>query len=147
KYGLELIGWPKDIPFANLRMPGLTGLQWVSTVLGLWQTHELCFVPAAESNRAARAAKDPLAVALCAKNTGIPPNLGRGDIKRRRPRDAATAERFPARYERNGPKSEKWVSAAEEARAELGLSRGEDPDDLIELFTDDGMAARGRHGR
>ncbi|KAH9852539.1 hypothetical protein C2E23DRAFT_921390, partial [Lenzites betulinus] len=72
KYGLEVVGCPEDIPFANLRMPGLTGLRRVSTLLGLWQTCKLCFVPASEPNRAARVAKDLLAVRAVCKLRGNP---------------------------------------------------------------------------
>ncbi|KAI0824299.1 hypothetical protein BC628DRAFT_1339506 [Trametes gibbosa] len=134
RYGLALVGWPDELPFADPSKPELTGLARISRLLACWQSGELKFVTV-ELDRAARAAKNPMDVAPSAKNGGIQPRLGRSDIKKRRARAAAAAARFPARYVRDGPKSARWVSAAAEARAEHG--RGEDPDDPIEDFTDD----------
>ncbi|KAI0629958.1 hypothetical protein C8Q77DRAFT_279881 [Trametes polyzona] len=131
EYGLELIGWPGDLPFADLSDPGLTGFGPISRLFVLWETGELRFVPAPLS-RAERERRDPLDVAPCRINGGLPPSLGRSDLKKRRERKKVDVERFPPRYVRNGPKSAEWVTEEAEARAE------QDPDDSdpIEDFTD-----------
>ncbi|KAI0640240.1 hypothetical protein C8Q77DRAFT_1045159 [Trametes polyzona] len=135
EYGLELVGWPPDLPFADLSDPGLTGFVPISRLIMLWETGELRFVRAA-LDRAERERRDPMDVAPCKINDGLPPNLGRSDIKKRRERKKVDAVRFPQRYVRNGPKSAEWVTDEAEARAEQDEYRGEDPDDPIEEFTD-----------
>ncbi|KAI0367839.1 hypothetical protein BV20DRAFT_1037540 [Pilatotrama ljubarskyi] len=140
EYGLQLVGWPTDLPFADLSKPGLTGYDRISRLYILWQSQDLKFIPV-PLEKAARAAQNPMAVAPSALNHGIPPKLGRSDLKRHRAGGKVDPVRFPPRYVRNGPKSEKWVTDEAEARAAAAsvaaVCRGEDPDDPIESFTDD----------
>ncbi|KAH9856903.1 hypothetical protein C2E23DRAFT_693032, partial [Lenzites betulinus] len=116
KYGLELRGWPDGITFTNLS--DVTGYQQISTLCVLWETGAMKFVPA-ELDKAARAKRQAVDVAPSAQNKGLPPQLGRSDIKKHRGSKKVDPVRFPPRYERNGPKSERWVTAEAEARAEV----------------------------
>lgn len=131
EYGLKLEGWPEDVLFADLSK--VTGLARISRLLVLWQTGIMCFVPVGV-DRAVRAAVQPEDAVPSPLHLGLPPRLGRSDLKKHRGSRKVDPERFPARYIRNGPKSEKWITAAAEARAEMGVSGLEDPNDPIELW-------------
>ncbi|KAI0631360.1 hypothetical protein C8Q77DRAFT_1226930 [Trametes polyzona] len=139
EYGLELVGWPEDIPFADLSKCGMTGLGRISRLFVLWQVEELRFIHA-RLDRTAREAQKPLDVVPNRRhNGGLRVSLGRSDMKKPRGRMGVDPERYPPRHARNGPKSAKWVTAEAEARAERAsrVAAGEDPDDPIEQFTDD----------
>ncbi|KAI0323239.1 hypothetical protein GY45DRAFT_1207655, partial [Cubamyces sp. BRFM 1775] len=114
EYGLELVGWPQGEIFADLSE--VTGSKRISTLLVLWETG-LMFFSRVELDKPARAARTPEDVAPSMLNAGVPPKLGRSDLKKRYGRKKVDPMRFPPRYVRNGPKSEKWVTAAAEARA------------------------------
>lgn len=148
EYGLALVGWPDDIPFADLSKPGVTGLLRISRLLEAWRTRTLRFVPVL-LDKAARAAKDPMDVVPSAKHRGgMLPGLGGGaDLKKQHLQDAADVAGPPAPCAQSGSKAaarRRCAAAAAKARAERGVSRGEDPDDPIELYTDDETAAE-RH--
>ncbi|KAI0323412.1 hypothetical protein GY45DRAFT_1332566 [Cubamyces sp. BRFM 1775] len=136
EYGLELVGWPPDEVFADPSK--LTGFRRISTLLVLWQTGVMHF-RRVELNKAARNARKPEDVAPSPRNEGVPPKLGRSDLKKRYGRKKVDAQRFPPRYVRNGPKSEKWVTAEAEARAardDSDVHGREDPSDPIQSASD-----------
>ena len=136
EYGLELVGWPPDEMFADLSQ--LTGFRRISALFVLWQTGIMTF-RRVELDKAAREARTPEDVAPSKLNAGVPPKLGRSDMKKRYGSRKVDPKRFPPRYVRNGPKSEKWVTAEAEARAarDDGVVHGrEDPSDPIESASD-----------
>ncbi|KAI0631356.1 hypothetical protein C8Q77DRAFT_1132980 [Trametes polyzona] len=129
EYGLELVGWPEDIPFTDLSDPEMRRCGRIPRLFALWET--------ASSGLEARERQNPLDVAPNRDNRGLPINLGRSDIKKHRERRKVDAERFPPRYVRNGPKSDEWVTEAAEARAERAAcyEHGEHPSDRTEEFS------------
>ncbi|EIW53779.1 uncharacterized protein TRAVEDRAFT_23996 [Trametes versicolor FP-101664 SS1] len=151
--GLELDGWPSDIPFTNLS--NVTGFARISALFVLWQTGLMKFVPVALSERE-RAARNPADVAPGTRNNGVPPNLGRSDIKKHRKRAKVDVVKYPPRHVRNGTTSDKWVTARAEAEARAEADAGrrssgagratdragrEDPSDPIEDWEDEPGAA------
>lgn len=153
KQGLELDGWPDDIMFTNLS--DVTGFKRISALFVLWQTGLMKFVPVALSERE-RAAQNPADVAPGTRNKGVPQSLGRSDLKKHRKRAKVDPVKYPPRHVRDGPTSDKWVTAEAEAQAEAEVrlyrnsvrARGgtvdrmgmEDPSDPIEDWEDDGAA-------
>ncbi|KAH9886902.1 hypothetical protein C8Q73DRAFT_675122 [Cubamyces lactineus] len=136
EYGLELVGWPPDEVFADLSE--LTGSRRISMLFNLWKAKILTFQCVGLS-KAERSARRPEDVAPSPRNAGVPPKLGRSDLKKRYGRKKVDPVRFPPRYVRNGPKSSKWVTAEAEARAARGDDGGhgqEDPLDPIESASD-----------
>lgn len=151
RYGLGIDGWPDDIVFTNLS--NVTGFKRISALFVRWQTGLMKFVPVALSEQE-RAARNPADVAPGARNKGLPPKLGRSDIKKHRKRAKVDAVKYPPRFVRDGTTSDKWVTAEAEAQAEAEVrsfrrARGgavdrmgmEDPSDPIEDWEDDAGAA------
>ena len=94
---------------------------------------------------ASAAMVNPLAAAPTPCHYGIPPDLGRSDIKKHRYRPKTNPLNLPGRYIRNGPKSARWVTAAAEARAEVALGQ-ELEEDPIEVYEEDRLERAGRSG-
>ncbi|KAI0370626.1 hypothetical protein BV20DRAFT_916297, partial [Pilatotrama ljubarskyi] len=116
EYGLELVGWPDDFVFTNLSDRELTGYVRISTLYSLWKSGNMTFLPVMLDVHA-RAARHAAEVTPGKKNRGIRPRLGRSDLKKHRGSRKVDPSKFPPRYVRNGPKSDKWVSDEAEARA------------------------------
>ncbi|OSC96226.1 hypothetical protein PYCCODRAFT_1200795 [Trametes coccinea BRFM310] len=114
-YGLQLVGWPHDEFFTDLS--SVTGLERISRLFELWVEGVMRFEPV-DLDIDARRARKPEDVAPSPLHLDIAARLGRSDLKKRKGSSKIDPARFPARYVRNGPKSEKWVTAAAEARAE-----------------------------
>ncbi|KAI9057440.1 hypothetical protein FKP32DRAFT_1571061 [Trametes sanguinea] len=135
EYGLRLVGWPADEIFADLSK--ITGFLRISRLLILWEAG-LMRLERVSLDKHERAAQRPEDVAPSPRHHGLPPKLGRSDLKRRWGSSKIDSAKFPARYVRDGPKSAKWVSAAAEARAAaaMEITGREDPDDPIESYSD-----------
>ena len=137
RYGLTLVGWPYET-FVNLSK--ITGLAKIKHLAFLWDTGVLRFERMSDLLAHSQRTGDPvLLTILDFKDT---PRQQREDVKRRRWRPKTNPLNLPYRYERNGPKSARWVSA--EAEAEAGAETGagmELADDPIEEF--DELPSRG----
>ncbi len=121
KYHFRLVGWPLDIPFANLS--DVTGSERILRLLALWESGALRFVPVSDEEVDA-ARRDPLTVAPAPLNFGLPRNWGRNDIGKRRHRPKTNPENRAYRHVRNGPKTPRLVSAAADARADREYAEG-----------------------
>ena len=128
RYGLTLVGWPYEM-FVNLSK--ITGLAKIKHLAFLWDTGVLHFERMSDLLAHSQRTGEPIPpTILDFKDT---PRQQREDVKRRRWRPKTNPLNLPYRYERNGPKSARWVSAEAEAEAEA--------DDPIEQF--DELPSRG----
>lgn len=76
---------------------------------------------------------DPTEAAPAPRCIHTPPKLGRSDLKTHKRRPKTNPEERPHRYTRKGPKSQKWVSQAAEARTSAAMKE----EDAIESWADD----------
>ncbi|KAH9849318.1 hypothetical protein C2E23DRAFT_784308 [Lenzites betulinus] len=130
--GIKLIGWPGCFVWQNLS--GITGYERIAFLYQRWKKGKMGFAPVTAAERAAALA-DPTQAAPAARCIHTPPKLGRSDLKAHKRRPKTNPEGRPHRYTRNGPKSQKYVSQAAEARASAPM---EDPmeEDTIESWAD-----------
>ncbi|KAI0694089.1 hypothetical protein C8T65DRAFT_536587, partial [Cerioporus squamosus] len=105
RFGMKAVGWPPEIVFRN---PKYFSMEDVRRLTELCLSGELYFTAASEDERAA--AERDIAHACPGVLFPAPtPNVGRSDIGRQRSRCDAEGNIEPRWYERNGPKSVKWV--------------------------------------
>ena len=132
RYGLTLVGWPYD-KFVNLSE--ITGLMKIKWLTSLWDSGAMRLERLSDVVAQSRCTDSPAPpTILDMKDT---PRQQRKDIKSRHPRPKTNPLNLPYRYERNGPKSARWVS--DEAEAEAGAEMGagmELEDDPIEQYDD-----------
>ncbi|KAH9848659.1 hypothetical protein C2E23DRAFT_888908 [Lenzites betulinus] len=102
--GIKLIGWPTCFVWQNLS--GITGYERIAFLHQRWKKGKMSFVPVTAAEREA---------ALATRRGRRPPRA-------RRPK--TNPEGRPHRYTRNGPKSQKWVSQAAEARTSAPMEEG-----------------------
>ncbi|KAI9070355.1 hypothetical protein FKP32DRAFT_1558118 [Trametes sanguinea] len=121
EYGLRLVGWPHDEVFTDLS--NVTGLDRISRLFDRWMDRTMHFEPV-DLDLEARRAQRPEDVAPSPLYRDEALRLGRSDLKKRKGSSKIDPARFPARYVRNGPKSEKWVTAEAEARAAAAAMEG-----------------------
>jgi len=131
--------WVPYLLFTNLSRH--TGLPRIMHITTLWETGVIYFVPVTNEEREA-ALRDPLSAAPGPLHLGLPEWYGRSDIKARRYRWKTNPFDLPYRYERNGPKSAKTVSAEAEAAAEAEVQAAKErviaaEAEDIEEFSDD----------
>ncbi|PIL24465.1 hypothetical protein GSI_14219 [Ganoderma sinense ZZ0214-1] len=107
--------WVRYLLFTNLSKH--TGLDVILHITSLWETGVIHFARVTDAEREA-ALRDPLSAAPGPLHLGLPEWYGRSDIKARRYRWKKNPLNLPGRYERNGPKSAKTVSAEAEAAAD-----------------------------
>lgn len=133
RYGLKLVGWDCTVLFTN--PSHITGLVNISRLATRWERGELHFEPVtAEELEAARL--NPLLAAPGPRHHGYRTPAQRKDVKKRRPRSKKDLLGYLPRYERNGPKSQKWVT--EEAELWASQPQGRElEEDPIESFSDD----------
>ena len=106
RYLLRLVGWPDNVLFANLSE--VTGAERLLRLLALLEQNVLNVVPVsvAEANIAMY---NPLYAAPAPLHLGIPENLGRNDLKKRRRRPVTNPTNRPYKRVRNGPKTPKEI--------------------------------------
>ncbi|KAH9848657.1 hypothetical protein C2E23DRAFT_738976 [Lenzites betulinus] len=119
--GIKLIGWPTCFVWQNLS--GITGYERIAFLHQRWKKGKMSFVPVTAAEREAALA-DPTRAAPAPRCIHTPPKLGRSDLKAHKRRPKTNPEGRPHRYTRNGPKSQKWVSQAAEARASAPMEEG-----------------------
>lgn len=140
-FGLDIqFHWVPYLLFTNLSRH--TGLPRIMHITTLWETGVIYFAPVTDEEREA-ARRDPLSAAPGPLHLGLPEWYGRSDIKARRYRWKTNPFDLPYRYERNGPKSAKTVSAEAEAAAEAEVeaakerAMAEECEDIEEFSDDD----------
>ncbi|KAL1949485.1 hypothetical protein VTO73DRAFT_8366 [Trametes versicolor] len=125
-YGLKLVGWPKGMVFRNLS--NVTGLVAISGLANRWKHGKMGFAAITEAERAA-ALLDPRAAAPATHCKHRKARTGRSDLKAHRPSRKPRERIFPVRHVRDGPTSDKYVTAAAEAQAEVDEDPIESPAD------------------
>ena len=110
KHHIKFDGWDPKVKFTNLS--NITGLVNISRLAARWNSGQLRLARASDEEYEA-ALVNPLLAAPSPLHDGFRTKLGRDDVKRR----YKDFPGFPVRYERNGPKSAKTVTADAEAAA------------------------------
>ncbi|TBU51098.1 hypothetical protein BD310DRAFT_774055, partial [Dichomitus squalens] len=113
--GFKLVGWPPDVPFANLS--NFHGLPLIKHIRSQWTSGVMHFAPVTDADRE-NARRDRLSAAPGSLSHDVRTPSSRSDIKARRDRPKTNPENLPYRHVRNGPKSAKEVSAEAEAAAD-----------------------------
>ncbi|KAI0750518.1 hypothetical protein C8Q74DRAFT_1310645 [Fomes fomentarius] len=131
-YRIKLVRWDPWLLFVNLSE--LTGLLRISRLAALWESGVLHFERVSDEEFEA-ARNRPILVAPSPRNHGCASGFGSKNTKKR----LVCAEGYSPRYERNGPKSQKVVTAEAEEWAAQGMELEEDP---ITWFSDDESPSR-----
>ncbi|OSC99653.1 hypothetical protein PYCCODRAFT_1438017 [Trametes coccinea BRFM310] len=147
-YGVKLVGWPPRINFVNLSSKSITSAD-IRALLDAWESGRMHWA-VATSDELLAAEND--ARNACPGPRFQPPRPagGRNDIGKRRERPTIDSVKFPPRYARDGPKSQRYIDSDKEmddienaddwgtmAGRPVGLARGELAEDPIESFSDD----------
>ncbi|TFK79872.1 hypothetical protein K466DRAFT_656762 [Polyporus arcularius HHB13444] len=109
RFGMKAVGWPPEIIFRN---PKYLSMDDVRLLIELCHSGELYFTAASEDELAA-GERDVARSCPGALFPAPTPALGRSDIGRQQVQRDAEGNVEPRRYERNGPKSAKWVDEEE----------------------------------
>ncbi|KAL7284865.1 hypothetical protein ACG7TL_002178 [Trametes sanguinea] len=146
-YGVKLIGWPPHIKFANLSRDSISTRD-IQELLDAWETGRMRWAKATAAEIVA-ARENPLNACPGRRFPDPRPRSGgRNDVGKHRKRPTVDSARFPPRYVRDGPKSQRYIDSDEEMEAiedagiwdtpsrPAGLARGELADDPIESFSD-----------
>ncbi|KAJ3008681.1 hypothetical protein NUW54_g3063 [Trametes sanguinea] len=143
-YGVKLVGWLPHIRFTNLSNCSTKDIQ---ALLEAWEQRRMRWERATAAEIAA-AREHPRNACPGHRFPDPLARGGRNDIGKHRKRPTIDSTRFPPRYIRDGPKSQRYIDSDEEAEAiedasiwdpprrPAGLARGELAEDPIESFSD-----------
>ncbi|KAJ3005184.1 hypothetical protein NUW54_g4457 [Trametes sanguinea] len=110
-YGVKLVGWPPHIKFVNLSNSSMKTADF-RELLEAWESGAMRWEAATPGELLA--AKHDARNAVQARYPDPRPSGGRNDVGKRRERPTIDSAKYPPRYIRDGPKSQRYIDSDEE---------------------------------